>query len=677
MQSLSGGAAAFPVHAPEKSARYNPVAGTARNGFPLHATLAMYVDVAMQSGRRPMPDSVPPVPAADNASPSRVVSRPRDHPIEVQARAELVRIAYQELRGGTLASAGATIAFAIVLGTQMPSARLWAWLGYMLAVLGFRLLLADSFRRTQPPADALPRWGFRYIVATTLTALGWGASIWLLPTLERGNPLGIVHVFVLAGVTTGAARLLLPMRKGSVAYLLAVMIPLAARFLAFGDLAGVMLGVCVIIFMVYMTSATLRSHQLLSDTLVMRLERETLAAELKARNVQLEVREVELREARERAESASRAKADFLATISHEIRTPMNGVLGMLRIVRDTPLTAEQRDYLKTASDSAETLLLLLNDVLDFSKIEAGRLELQMAPFAPALTASAVADLMHARARDKGLQFELKVGDGIPSAIVSDANRLRQILINLIGNAIKFTERGRVELEMRCAERTELSAVMHFTVTDTGIGIDSASLDRLFKPFTQGDNSMGRRYGGTGLGLAISVRLAQAMGGLLQVKSTLNQGTTFRLILPCKLPEAVASAQNDEPHFVTPKLRGRVLVVEDDSVNRQVIELFLKKMQVSPKFAHDGEGAIRLAASETFDVILMDCQLPGIDGLEATRRIRKKLAGGRPVKIIALTANSNRTIRDACLAAGMDDFLTKPVRLELLVDMLQRNLPDN
>ena len=233
-----------------------------------------------------------------------------------------------------------------------------------------------------------------------------------------------------------------------------------------------------------------------------------------------------------------------------------------------------------------------------------------------------------------------------------------------------------MELNVACAERSDNGAVMHFTVVDTGIGIDSSALERLFKPFTQADHSMGRRYGGTGLGLAISVRLAQAMGGLLQVKSTLNQGTTFRLILPCKLPDAVTPAQlDDASRFVTPTLRGRVLVVEDDVVNRQVIELFLRKMRVSPKFAYDGEAAVKLAAAETFDVILMDCQLPGIDGMETTRRIRRKLEGGRPLKIIALTANTGRNIRDACLAAGMDDFLTKPVRLEFLVDVLQRNLP--
>jgi signal transduction histidine kinase/CheY-like chemotaxis protein len=454
------------------------------------------------------------------------------------------------------------------------------------------------------------------------------------------------------------------------------MIPLAVRFIADGDFNGLISGLFVILFIIHLAAVSLQNHRMLSDALVMRFEREQLAAQLQAQNAQRELREVELREARERAETASRAKADFLATVSHEIRTPMNGVLGMLRIVRDTPLLPEQRDYLKTASDSAETLLLLLNDVLDFSRIEAGRLELQAAPFAPTLVARAVAEIIHTRARDKGLQFELQASENIPSAIVGDANRLRQILINLIGNAIKFTERGRVELNVSCHERTDTGAVLHFTVTDTGIGIDSAALERLFKPFTQADNSLGRRYGGTGLGLAISVRLAQAMGGLLQVKSSLNQGTTFRLILPCKLPEEVTPGQLDDgSRLVTPVLRGRVLVVEDDSVNRQVIELFLKKLQVSPRFAHDGEAAVKIATTETFDVILMDCQLPGIDGLETTRRIRRKLEGGRPLKIIALTANTGRNIRNACLSAGMDDFLTKPVRLEFLVDVLERNLP--
>ncbi|MBI4626493.1 MAG: response regulator [Verrucomicrobia bacterium] len=622
-----------------------------------------------------MPASESPATPAPAPAPGNETARGREHPIETRTRIELVKMGFNELASATYASGATAIAFALALSMELSSPLLWGWLVAMVAVSGYRLWLAAAFKRAEPGAEESSAWGLRYVVATTLSGAGWGASIWLFPTLQRGGGMGIVHVLVLAGLAAGSARLLLPMRKGSLAYLVAMMGPLAARFLANGDFVGATIGACVVLFIVYMASASLHNHRTLSNALVMRFEREAMAAELQAENARRDSRESELREARERAESASRAKDEFLATISHEIRTPMNGVLGMLRVVRDTELTAEQHRYLKTAADSAESLLLLLNDVLDFSKIEAGRLELEHAPFPPAAAARSVSDMMLARARDKGLQFDLKLGDNLPGAIVGDPTRLRQILLNLISNAIKFTDRGRVELNVACNERTASRAVLQFSVIDTGIGINSAALDRLFKPFTQADASMSRRYGGTGLGLAISMRLARAMGGAIQVQSAVNQGSTFRLVLPCQLPDVhTAPLPVETPRFVTPSLSGRVLVVEDDSVNQQVIDLFLKKMRITPTFVPDGEAAIETATSTTFDLVLMDCQLPGIDGLEATRRIRQKLAG-RPLKIIALTANANTNMREACLAAGMDDFLSKPVRFELLATVLQRHLP--
>ncbi len=574
----------------------------------------------------------------------------------------------------TLGSGAAAIAFAAALTSQPDEPAAWWWLAAMMGITAYRIGLALAFKRAQPASKEFRGWALHYVIATTATGAGWGASTWLFHTLEPGNPLGIFHVLLLAALTAGSARMLLAMRKGSVAYILAIMGPLVVRFSANADMWGYVLAGTVIAFAAYILSVTRHNHRTLSEALSMRFEREALANELTAENARREARELELHDARLRAESASRAKGEFIATISHEIRTPMNGVLGMLRVVRDTSLTPQQQDYLKTASDSAESLLLLLNDVLDFSKIEAGRLELECAPFPPATTVRAVNDLLLARARDKGLQFEVHLGDNLPGVILGDATRLRQILVNLLGNAIKFTERGRVDLMATCVERTSHRAVLHFTVTDTGIGIDSAALERLFKPFTQADTSMSRRYGGTGLGLAISMRLAKAMGGVLQVQSTMNQGTTFRLILPCDLPEIPALARPQErARFAAPTLKGKVLVVEDDPVNQQVIELFLKKLTVSPTFASDGEAAITAATSEHFDVILMDCQLPGIDGLEATRRIRRHL-GDSPLTIIALTANASTQAREACLRAGMNDFLSKPVRFEILATVLQRHL---
>lgn len=593
----------------------------------------------------------------------------------VRAEIELVRIAYGDLVNGTIASTGAAIAFAVAVNIEHPSQTLWTWLAVMLGLAGYRLLLARGYMNSESTAEAAAYWGNRYAFATTLTGLGWGTSTWIFPLLAPESALGVIHVLLLAGLVTGSSRMLVPLRTGSIAYLTVVLLPLAARFFANADFVGTTVGVAVVLFTCYLISATLQSREALTSVLSMGFEREAMARKLDLENKVREAREAELSEARERAESANRAKGEFLATISHEIRTPMNGVLGMLRVVRETPLTEDQCSYLKTASDSAESLLLLLNDVLDFSKIEAGRLDIEAGPFPPAKIASAVADLLLTRARDKGLQFDLILSDNLPGVVISDASRVRQILVNLIGNAIKFTERGRIELNVSCAERTGSRAVLHFTVTDTGIGINSNALGRLFKPFTQAEASMTRKYGGTGLGLAISMRLAQAMGGALQVQSTVNRGSVFRLILPCKLPED-SDVHNFEsrPPFMAPTLCGRVLVVEDDSVNQQVIDLFLKKLHITPQFAPDGEVAVATALKEPFDLVLMDCQLPGIDGLEATRRIRQKL-DGRPLKIIALTANVSTQVRTACLTAGMDDFLTKPIRFELLANILQRHLP--
>jgi signal transduction histidine kinase len=625
-----------------------------------------------------MPADAKPAPSAamPPAPPAPPFSKGAD-PVEVKTRVELVRMAFRELRGGIYASTGAAVVFAIAAAqTNSSLTMVYVWLAFVLCLGAYRVWLDEGFRRANPGPDDTRKWALRFVIAATLSGLAWGITAWMFPFLERDSPYSIPHTLLLAGLSTGSSRLLLPMRKGSIAYLAVIAFPMATAFFVQGDVIGITLGVAVIAYVVFIASATLHYHRTLSDALVARFEREAIADALTAENTRREARETELDEARAKAESASKAKGEFLAVISHEIRTPMNGVLGMLRVVRDTPLSPEQRSYLKTASDSAEALLLLLNDVLDFSKIESGRLEIEHAPFPPATMVKSVADLLHARVRDKGLQFDLQLGENLPGVIIGDPTRLRQILVNLLGNAIKFTERGRVELSVTCAERTAQRAVMYFTVTDTGIGIDSAAQERLFKPFSQADNSMSRRYGGTGLGLVISMRLAQAMGGAIQVQSALNQGSTFRLLLPCKLPELTAAVPRpDEPaRFVTPKLTGRVLVVEDDSVNRQVIDLFLKKMGVTPTFAPDGEQAIDVATGQPFDLVLMDCQLPGIDGMEATRRIRAHLAG-KPLTIIALTANASTHVREACLAAGMNDFLSKPVRFELLAGVLQKHLP--
>ncbi len=624
-----------------------------------------------------MSDTAPLAPASAAATGVDHAPRQLNNPIEDRTRSELVGIAYRELAAGTWVGVVGVIAFAVLIKTGASARAMGGWLAFMAIPTAWQFGLAYRFNKLAPRPTEDRRWALFLVTATSLSALGWGATPWIFPALTEPGLARASHLLLLAGLVTASVRVLLPMNKGGMIFVWAIMGPLVLRYLVSGDTSLRVLAVFVILYIGHTIWTNRHNHRTLSDALVARFLREELATELRTENARRETRESELLHARESAEAASKAKGEFLAMISHEIRTPMNGVIGMLRVVRDTELTVAQHGYIKTASDSAEALLVLLNDVLDFSRIEANRLVLEHAPFPPVTAARAVANILHTRARDKGLELDLRLSEDIPAVILGDASRLRQILINLVGNAIKFTERGRVELKGECLNRNPHSATLQFTVSDTGIGIDSAAMAKLFKPFTQADNSLSRRYGGTGLGLAISLRLAEAMGGTLQVQSTVGQGATFRLTFPCQLPEVApptSSPAAPAPKFVAPKFNGRVLVVEDDSVNQQVIDLFLKKLNVTPKFAGDGEAAVAAATSEHFDLVLMDCQLPGIDGMEATRRIRAKLAG-RPLRIVALTANANSHVRDACMAAGMDDFLTKPVRFELIAGVLQKHLP--
>ncbi len=634
----------------------------------------------------PIPSTQPPfhlsVPDRPGPSDPPAAAEPS---ITLKVRAELVRTAFGDSLYGAPFAIVVAILFGFVMLEAAPARTVWTWMLVTVTCNALRLLTRWLFLRRPVPLSAIPHWSFAFVIISGLTGLSWGIGGWIFFNL--GEPsYRLLTVLVLSALTTGAARLLVPILAANLAYFYLSIVPLMAAFMADDDLRRPEVAVLCVFYLGFMTIAARQQLRSLRRSLRLSHENLRLAESLghakdnaeqlnrglSAEIARREVVETELRDASTRAVAASQAKSDFLATMSHEIRTPMNGILGMLRVVRDTPLSPVQREHLETAATSADTLLDLLNDVLDFSKIEAGRLDLESTPFAPATLAKSVADLLHARVRDKGLSFDLYLADDLPGAVLNDATRLRQILLNLLGNAIKFTERGRVALALSCSERTARRAVLCFTISDTGIGIDSAAQARLFTPFTQGDSSMSRRYGGTGLGLVISIRLAQAMGGTIQLQSTVNVGSTFRLVLPCEIPDLPPDARPAlATPFVAPQLGGRVLVVEDDSVNRQVIDLLLKKLGLTATFAPDGESALTLASARAFDLVLMDCQLPGIDGLETTRRLRAAPAG-RSLKIVALTANASTHVRTACFAAGMDDFLSKPIRFELLATTLSK-----
>jgi signal transduction histidine kinase len=396
--------------------------------------------------------------------------------------------------------------------------------------------------------------------------------------------------------------------------------------------------------------------------------------ELAATNAQLDAALRDARTAQAEAEVAHRAaermaqvRGEFLANMSHEVRTPMNGVLGMADLLLATPLTPEQQGYTWTITQAARSLVTVLDDVLDFSKLEAGKIRLESVSFSLRDVVDGVVSLLGHDAAGKGFDVHADVAASVPALVTGDPTRVRQILYNLVGNAIKFTETGGVTVRVGWSD-----GVAQVEVEDTGIGIAGTKLGTIFEAFTQADASTTRRYGGTGLGLTISRSLARAMGGDLAVRSAVGAGSCFTATLA--LPRAEAPAPVAAAFDAGGRLEGlRVLVAEDNAVNQLVVQRMLEKLGHQPYLVEDGAVAVEAWSKGAYDIVLMDWQMPRLDGLEATRRIRDaERATGRRTSILAMTANVLEGDREACLAAGMDDLLGKPVTLARLEEALQR-----
>ncbi len=596
------------------------------------------------------------------------VADPRATPVAIDRQIEFERIKtlYAIAQPMLVGSIAFSILIGLLLSPSVSQPLLATWVGLKVLLLVARFVDGRLFLRDRHRSLRLALWKNRFFIGTVLDSLTWGLlTVLFLPTSDAAT--NGVMVAGMVGVASAGVLALSAHRVASGAALMLVLGPLIEQQALSATAVERYTAATLLVYGAILFLESQYSHGRFTESMRLRFENAAIAEERHRALVY--------------AEHSNAAKTRFLASVSHELRTPLNGIIGMTQLVAVEPLSALQRQRLDVLRHSAEHLVTVIGDLLDLSRIEFDRIELNPQPTLIAQTVRDVTDLLQPVAEERGLGFEVVFDLGLPAAALVDASRVKQVLHNLIGNALKFTARGSVGLAVSMTD-----GQLRFRVNDSGEGIPSDAIERIFDAFEQGPSSTAPARSGAGLGLTISRRLARAMGGDVTCRSIPGIGTTFEFTIAFRpssktpsprrsLSEELAAAGETT---ATPVVRpGRVLVVEDNEVNALVVRGMLEQMGVNAELALDGQKALARMGQTNYDLVLMDCQMPVLDGWEATRiwRAREtRLRQNQRVPIVALTASAAAGERERCLDAGMDDYLSKPFSREALGELVERYL---